>query len=283
MMKMNKLILTLAVLLGCTAAFAQESTSEEFQARYERLVRNVGYAGVGVETLLDRWEEAFPDEISVPMARFKYFFEKARRTEILPKPGQKKFLGNQPVMTLKDSDGNDVPYFEENFFDDELFGEAVRVLDQQIAARPDELRFRYLKISALSDYEKERPDMAAAELKALIERNASARPAWTLDGASVGEDIFQQGVGEYCYDFFQTGSPDSYEYFREISERMSKLYPKNPVFLDNIGSYWQVAKGDDKQAAKYYKRALKLEPDDFAANRNLQIIERKQALAKKKK
>lgn len=277
----KRLILTFALLLGCAAAFAQE-TSEEFQARYDRLVRNVGYAGVGVETLLDRWEEAFPDETAVPVARFNYYFAKSQRTEVLPRPGLKKFLGQPPVMTLKDNDGSDVPYFEETFYDDELFGEALRVLDQQIAARPDELRFRYLKISALADYEKERPDMAASELKALIERNASAHPAWTLDGEPAGEDIFQQGVGEYCYHFFQTGTPDSYEYFLEISERMSKLYPKNPVFIDNIGSYWQVAKGNDKQALKYYKKALKIEPDDYAANRNIQIIERKQALAKKK-
>ena len=62
---------------------------------------------------------------------------------------------------------------------------------------------------------------------------------------------------------------------------MNKLFPKNTAFINNIGSYWQI-KGNDKQAVKYYKKALKLEPDDYAANRNMQIIERKQAQAKKK-
>jgi tetratricopeptide (TPR) repeat protein len=124
--------------------------------------------------------------------------------------------------------------------------------------------------------------MAAAELKSVIERQASARPVWTLDGNPADAEVFQQGVGEYCYEFFQIGTSDSYEYFREISERMNKLFPKNPVFLDNLGSYELVVKENYKQAAKYYKKALKLDPDDYAAQSNLQLIERKQAQEKKK-
>ena len=280
-MNKTKIFLTAAAAAFCFAAAAQ-NTTEEFQARYERLVRNVGYSGVGVETLLDRWEEAFPEEMAVPTARFNYYFDKSRRTEVVSKPGLRRYLGNAPTLTLKDSDGHDVPYFEEPFFDEELFGEAIKVLDAQIAAKPDELRWHYLKVSALTAYEKESPDMAATELRKLIARNAASRPAWTLDGAPAGADIFQQGIGECCADFFQTGSKASYEYFKEISELMSKQYPKNPVFVGNIGSYWQVARGDDKQAAKFYKKALKLDPDDYAAKRNLQIIERRKAAAGKK-
>lgn len=276
-MNMKKLIAPILMILFSCAAFAQEpATTEDFRARYERLVRNVGYSGVGVETLLDRWEAASPDDPAVHQARFQYFFFKSQSSSIVSKPGVRRYLGNLPAVTLQDADGNDVNYFEEITYDEELFGEAMKVLDRQVAAHPDELRWRYLKITALSAYEKESPDMAASELKALIGRNASARPAWTLDGEPADQELFQQGVAEYCASFFQTGTPASYEYFREISERMNKLYPKNPVFIDNIGSYWLIVKDNDKQAAKYYKKALKFDPDDYAATRNLQLIERKQ-------
>lgn len=277
-MSMKKLLFAIAAAALCAAAAAQ-TTMEEFQARYERLVRNVGYSGVGVETLIDRWEEAFPDDANPKMARFNYYYDKSLHTEIVAKPGKSKFLGNPPSLTLKDADGQDVNYFEEQLFDEEVFGEAMRVLDAQIAAQPDELRWRHTKISALAAYEKESPDMAARELKALVERDA-AHPAWTLDGASAGADLLQQCVGELCAEFFRIGTDAGYEYFREISELMSKRYPKNPAFLDNIGSYWQVAKGNDKQAVKYYKKALKLDPDDYAATQNLRLIERKKAAAK---
>ena len=130
-MKMKRLILLTVSVLLSAAAFAQDLTAEEFLARYERLVRNVGYAGVGVETLLDRWEEAYPDDMNVHVARFNYYFSKAEKTEMVARPGQKRFMGNPPAMTLKDPEGQDVPYFEENFYDDELFGEAMHVLDQQ--------------------------------------------------------------------------------------------------------------------------------------------------------
>ena len=278
-MSMKRLFVLLAAMAACAAAAAQ-TTTEEFQARYERLVRNVGYSGVGVETLIDRWEEAFPDDMNPYLARFNYFFDKSSHTEMIAKPGLRKFLGNPPSLTLKDADGEDLPYFEETFYDEEYFGEAMRVLDAQIAMHPNELRWHHTKISALTAYEKESPDMAASELRNLIGRDAS-HPAWTLDGAPAGADVFQQCVGELCASFFQVGSDASYEFFREVSELLSKRYPQNPVFIDNIGSYWQVARGNDKQAVKYYKKALKLDPDDYAATRNLQIIEKKQAAAKK--
>ena len=277
---MKKLMILIAALAACAAAAAQ-TTPEEFQTRYERLVRNLGYDGVGIETLLDRWEEAFPESTEVPVARFNYWFHKAQHSEVVPKGSQRKFLGNAPTVSLKDADGNDVNYFEEIFYDEEAFGEAMRVVDTQIAAHPDELRWQYIKITALLAYEKEFPDMAAAELKAMIERNAKSHPAWTLDGEPADEEIFLQGVSEYCASLFQIGSEDAYEYFHDISVRMNKLYPKNPVFLDNIGSWWRTAKKDDKQAAKYYQKALKLDPDDYAATQNLRIIERKKAAAKK--
>ena len=277
---MKKWILAIATIAFCAAAAAQ-TTAEEFQARYDRLVRSVGASGVGVETLLDRWEEAFPDDPAVHVARFNYHFQKSQRTEMVARGTQRRYLGNAPSITLKDADGQDVNYFPEDFYEEEGFAEAMKVLDRQIALHPDELRYHYLKISALAAYEKESPDMAAAELKSLIERQASARPAWTIDGEPADADLFQQGVSEYCYIFFQIGTPAGYEYFREVSERMNKLFPKNPVFVDNLGSYQLIVKENDKQAAKYYKKALKLDPDDYAAKTNLQIIERKKAQAKK--
>ena len=279
-MNKTKIILTAVAATLCVLASAQ-TTAEEFKGRYERLVRAVGYSGVGIETLLDRWEEAFPDDMAVPQARFNYYYHKGLTTSVVSVPGVRRFMGKEPIMSLKDEDGKDVFYFEEDNFDEALFGEALKVADAQIAAHPDELRWYYLKISALVAYEKESPELAAAQLSRLIDRDAK-HPAWTPDGAPAGEEVFLQGVGEYCANFFRIGTADGYEYFREISEKMSKQYPKSAVFVANIGSYWQVARKNPKQAIKYYKKALKIDPDDYAANQNLKLVERQLAQAKKK-
>ena len=203
-MKMKKLTLAIAAIALCAAAAAQ-TTQEEFQTRYERLVRNLGYDGVGIETLLDRWEEAFPDDAAVPVARFNYYFYKGRRTEVVARPGLRRYLGQEPTLTLKDSDGNDVNYFEESFYDEDLFGEAMKILDAQIAAHPDELRWQYMRITALAAYEKESPDMAAAAPKVM----PSSGLFGMTDPAVFGETIPVAGVagdqqaalfGQCCYE-----------------------------------------------------------------------------------
>ena len=266
----------IALLLLCPQLFAQ-GDSERYKASYDRQVRYVGAAGAGVETIIDRWISECPDDPEAWAARFNWCFAKARGSEIVQKEGA-RYLGAKPVLSLKDSLGADVNYFEVSTFIDSLYAGGMRAIDKAISLSPKEFRYRFCKISALMDYEKESPDLAAGEINALIGEYTSGKDGWTLDSAAADEDIFLQAVGEYCYTLFQTGSTLSYEYFREISERMNKLYPHDTVFIDNLGSYWQVAKKNERKALKYYKKALKIDPDDYAATRNIQLIER----AKKK-
>ncbi len=269
---MRTKITILALLLLCPQLFAQ-GVAERYKANYDRQVRYVGAAGAGVETIIDRWTAECPDDPEAYAARFSYCFAKARSTGIVQKDGA-RYLGAKPVLSLKDSLGMDVNYFEASTFSDSLFAGGIRAIDKAISLSPKEFRYHFYKISALMDYEKESPDLAAGEIDALIGEYTEDRDGWTLDSAVADEDIFLQAVGEYCYTLFQTGSPLSYEYFREISERMSRLYPRNTVFIDNLGSYWQVAKKNERKALKYYKKALKIDPEDYAATKNISLMER---------
>ena len=165
-------------------------------------------------------------------------------------------------------------------FDDEFFSAALSAAEKASGLSPLELRPRFNRISALMAYEKESPELAYNELNSLIDQYVSSRTAaWTLDGEALQSDpkgidpSFSQAIGEYCYSLFAKGSPQAYEYFFRLSTRMNKLEPKNPVFIDNIGSYYLVAKKDNKKAEKYYKKALKIEPEDYAATSNLKIIQ----------
>lgn len=261
--------------MSCAVLSAQ--TAAEYRERYERQVRNLGYDGVGVETIIDRWEEIAPEDPDMLMARFNYNLAKSRTSAVLPMGDRTRYLGEKPSLSLKDSDGRDVNYFEVTSYDESYFSVAMNAVDRAIDLYPDELRYRYNKLSALLAYEKESPDMTASALRLLIDYNSSSHPSWTLDGEAVGEDVFQQGIGEYLYSFFRIGSEISYEYFFGIATRMSKLYPKNTVFINDIGSYYQVARKNDRQALKFYRKALKIDPDDYAANRNILIIQSSQS------
>lgn len=269
---MKKTIFLVLALLSCLAMDAQDGATG-VKAEYERQIRYVGASGPGVETIINRWEAASPDDPEVHVARFNYWLSKAAsRTEVVVKP-QKKYLGANPVVTLKDSLGNDVNYFEDVVYDDEAFGKALTSIDKAISLAPGELEYRFNKITAILGYEKESPDMTAEQINSLIDEYSSGSRAWTFRGGEGGDDVFRQGIGEYCYNLFLIANPLSYGYFLEISEKMNKLYPDDTVFINNIGSYWQVAQGNSKKALRYYRKSLKIDPEDYVANTNIRIIQ----------
>ena len=270
------LILISLITLGLCA----QAQTKDHKADYERQVRMMGIAGLGVDSIINRWAEESPEDTDMLTARFNYDFVKSQSNNVIQK-NQKKYLGKAPIMTLKDSLNNDVFYFEDIQFNDELVGSALKAIDKAISINPSELRHRISKISALMMYEKESPDLAVAQINELIDLNKTTE--WTFDGEKADSELFCQMVGEYCVSLFQTASPTSYEYFLNLSEKMSKLFPKNTVFINNIGSYWQVAKKDNKKAAKFYKKALKINPEDYAASKNMKIIEASNAASRSKK
>lgn len=261
----------------CSALVFAQSTESEFKASYDRQVRNVGYDGIGVETIINKWAAADPDDPEMFLAKFNFNYLKAQSTQVVTKD-KKKYLGMEPVLSLKDSLGNDIHYFQESVFDDDLYAEALRSVEKAISINDLELRYILTKITALTAYEKESPDMAAAELIAFIDRYVSTKDRpWTLDGEKVDEPVFLQAVGEYCYTFFHIASESSYEYFFQISQKMNKLYPKEITFINNQGAYWQAAKKDNKKALRFYKKALRLDPEDYVANSNIKLIESSQS------
>lgn len=260
----------------------REKQIKEYSDRYELLVSRLGPAGVGVETLLDKWAALDSSDVNLLAARFSYYFAKSQTSEIVQK-NQKKYLGAEPVLTLKDSTGTDVHYFQETFYNDSLYAISVKNIDKAIRLYPDRLDLRFLKATSLIAYEKDSPDMALSYLERLIDENGAGDMAWEYPGFDTGGSFFQDTIQEYCYAFFNTGTPGAYSAFLDLSVKMLEYYPKNTVFLSNIGSYYLVAQYDYKTALKYYNKVLKIKPDDYTAIKNCVLIARKQKNVKLEK
>ena len=254
------------------AAWGQ-TDSEGFKARYDRQVRAVGAAGVGVETILDRWEAAFPDDPAMFEGRYKFLLARSVSHSVVASD-RARYLGKEPVLSLKDSTGHDVFYFEDNVFSESLFASSQSAIDKAIAIAPNELAYRVDKVTGLVLYEKESPDMATQELLKMISYQKSSKPEWKYYGLDVDEDSFKNTIQEYCYSFFRIASPVSYEAFRTVSEAMLKLYPKDTNFMSNIGSYWLVYKKNNRKALKWYNKVLDINPKDYAAAKNCVILAR---------
>lgn len=264
-MKNRIYISLLSVLLTVIPSLAQGS--QDFLRKYNLLVAQVGPGGLGVETLIDNWAKADQDNADMLTARFNCYLSKAQSTEVVSKKS-KKYLGQDAVITLQDSTGTPVYYFQVLKYDDELFGEAIKSVDRAIAVYPGRLEFRFLKINAYVSYEGESPDMALANLLALVDEYVNSVSKWTFEGEKSDDEFFIHAMQEYCITFHALGTPSSYEAFRKLSETMLDLYPSQHIFKSNIGTYHMQVEKDYKTALKYYNQVLKKVPDDYTSIAN---------------
>ena len=262
-----------AVTLCMTAMLSAQNPAERYEQRYDMLVSKLGPAGVGVETVLNNWEKVDSANAKMLLGRFSYLFTKAQSPQVVVKP-TKRYLGMEPMLSLKDSLGNDVYYYQENVFDDELYAEAMKAADKAIGLWPDRLDFRFMKANAYISYEKESPDMTLAYLKNLISENNSRKSPWDFDGTKADENFFEDAMQEYCFTFYTIGSQSSYEAFLNLSQLLSKLYPDNMGFINNIGSYYLLAE-DYKTALKHYSKVLKKDQKDYTAIKNSALAARR--------
>ena len=214
---MRRLVVADALLMMHIAAFTQ-TESERYEQRYDMLVSKLGPAGVGVETVLNNWEKSDSTNAKMLLGRFSYLFTKAQSPQVVVKP-TKRYLGMEPVLSLKDSLGNDVYYYQENVFDDELYAEAMKAADKAIGLWPDRLDFRFMKANTYITYEKGSPDMALGYLMDLCDEAAARTKDWTFGQEKKGKDFFADAMQEYCYSFYSIGSEMSREAFRRLSEK----------------------------------------------------------------
>lgn len=276
-MKIRFAVLTVAFLLLPFIAGAQD-----FGRRYERLVERVGLCGVGVETLLDSWAVAEPDNANMLTARFNFWLTKGQGSEVVAR-SEKKYLGLDPVIVLKDSTGVDVYYYEVLKYDDERFREAIASVDRAIAMYPERLDFRFMKANAYVSYERESPDMALANLLSLVNDFIGSKAQWTYGGEPADDDFFAAAMQEYCISFYTLGTPGSYEAFRKLSEEMLRHCPDNPDFMTNMGSYNMLVRKDFKTAIKYYDKVLKKYPDNYTSIKNSVLASRRMGNVKLEK
>lgn len=265
-------IYSIAALLLVSLSLSAQT--ERFEQRYNLLVSKLGPAGVGIETLLDNWAKADSTDEKLLAARFDYYLVKSRSNEIVKK-STKKYLGMDPLLSLKDTLGADVYYYQDVVYDDELFGKAIHAADRAISLYPDKLDYRFMKANAYISYEKESPDLTLAYLMDLIDENGKRSKPWHFEGEKSDDAFFQEAMQEYCYSFYLIGSSQSYEAFFKLSEKMNSLYPANLSFINNMGSYYLVAKEDPKTALKYYKKVTKKDSKDLIALQNSVVAARK--------
>ena len=268
------------VLMAMTLSFAASAQSQDYQRKYNLLLERVGPAGVGMETLIENWGQADPNSLDMLQARFYFYIAKAQGTEIVARQ-ESKYLGVSPVLTLKDSTGANVHYYEVVKYDDELFAEAIRAVDKGISLSPDRLDWRFMKANAYRSYELESPDVALSNILGLVHDFMNSNTKWlykdseSADPHVVDKVEFVDMMKQHCVAFYSLGTPSSYRAFLKLSQKMNGYFPKDADFIGYMGTYYLVAEQDYKAAVKHYDKALKLQPGNKDLINNALIAARK--------
>lgn len=258
-------------MLVSALSYAQ-TQSEMLERRYNLIVSQVGQAGLGVETVLNSWERVDSTNLNMLLGKFNYYFTKSQSVVVVSKQ-EKKYLGTDPVLTLKDSLGRDVYYFQEVEYDDESYGKSLKVMDKIVALNPDRLDLRLMKANALMAYEKDSPDMTLNYLMDLSDEGAARTEDWEFSTEDKDRKFFQEAMQEYCYNLFAIATPSSRDAFMKLSIKLNRLFPSNNDFLNNIGSYYLV-NSDFKSALKVFSKVLKKQPDNLTAIQNSVLASR---------
>lgn len=270
---MRKIFTIAALLMAWTLCGAQDSV-EALQDKYNRLVRNLGYDGVGIESTLEKWETLAPQDGAMLEGWFNFWLTKGKSTEVIALDRQ-TYLGQKPIMSLSDSTGKIVNYFQVTNYDDEYFGKATSAIEKAIAAHPDNLNYRLDRIDALMAYEESTPDLAVDALLKLIQEDKAGTVKWIYQGNVLERTDFAEMIQQYCFFLFSASEPKTLDAFNLISQKMFKNYPEKLDFLCNQGSYQMVAQRNYKKALKIFEKVLKTDPENKNALTNCVLAARK--------
>lgn len=196
-------------------------------------------------TLLE-WSKEFPNDPSLYSAKSLMLLERASSLPI---------IGGQFVIISEENADDYMNQKQE--WNDSLFNEAIKTIDEGITKYPDNLDLRLFKIDAYTH--KGDADSLARLSISLIEDNKTKNGSWKWGNEIIGDTGI---IREYTRDYI-VGLIEG-KYYQQAIQIAKKLYEVDPNDYEalRLAGVSYMFENDPDNALKYLQTALKIAPND---------------------
>jgi len=260
-MKRLSLALTgLFVLLSFSPTAAQD-----FPDRFSKLQNDSDT--LGMETLLDQWQQEKPGDPEWYVSAVNFYFTKALQESMV--------VSTVPLagdcITFYDSVSSQPSGYlcQVISYNEELIDTMFKIIDEGITLFPDRLDMRFGKTYILGqtgDYKAFRDEIIRT-----VDRSAVNGNKWywmRQEAVEDAENFMLESIQDYQLDLFNAEDDTLLGYSRDISLAILTHYPSHLVSLSNLSIYYLFT--DDPETALFYmKKANKLDRKDCVVLSNI--------------
>ncbi|MCO5268762.1 MAG: tetratricopeptide repeat protein [Brumimicrobium sp.] len=265
------------LILGLTLAFSQVY-GQTYKQQFDDLVSKQDT--LGLQQLLDKWEQADSEDPELYVAYFNYFAMKSEK-EIVRLDGNPK--GKEGLQVMDNDSTNKEPIaflYSDMYYDPDILKKGFDYIDIEIEKHPNRLDMRFGKIymfGQIEDYEK-----FTNEIIKTIDYSVVNKNKWTWTDSEPLDDpnIMLSAIQDYQFKLYNTENDDLLDNMKRIAEAVLKHYPDNIESLSNISIVFILQEQYDK-AIEALLKAEEINPKDYIVLSNIAFAYKQKGDTKK--
>ena len=219
------------------------------------------------------WPLAFAQETGDAYAdRFNEHLNAGLQSSITMSVDLPLYAYNTEVFTLQDTvTGGPAGFVYQGYFitDSAQVDSATMILNEGIAKFPNRLDL-YFGLAATYLYT-DQPDKMIGIVEEAMKQAKKNKGNWLWSGDEILPDVTDYMYERVQEDFARFWEAEDLERTERVAQMAVKYYPKRAEYWNNMGAV-AMWKNDKKKAMKYFKKALKLNPDDELIKSNIEYI-----------
>lgn len=219
------------------------------------------------------WPLAFAQETGDAYAdRFNEHLNAGLQSSITMSVELPLYAYNTQVLTLQDTvTGGPAGFVYQGYFitDSAQVDSAVMTLQEGIRKFPNRLDL-YFGLAATYLYI-DQPDMMIGIVERAMQQEKKNKGKWLWTNDELTPDTIDYMYERVQEDFARFWEAEDLERSERVAQMAVKYYPKRAEYWNNMGAV-TMWKNDKKKAMKYFKKALKLNPNDELIKANIEYI-----------